>query len=97
MRKGTSEEGTELCMDGARGIGEGGSERRRERATERGRRAIREDRRRKRDREGGKLQGRYPGGHWPIYNIQCTKLPTTRPLPLIHWYYKLKIVSRYSI
>ena len=32
---------------------------------------LREDRRRKGDREGGKLQGRYPGGHWPIYNIQC--------------------------
>ena len=47
---------------------------------------LREDRRRKGDREGGKLQMRYPGGHWPIYNIQCTQLPTTRPLPLIHWY-----------
>ena len=31
------------------------------------------------------------------YTIQCTKLPTTRPLPLRHWYYKIKIVSRYSI
>ena len=50
-------------MDGARGRGEGGSERRREGATERGRGAIREDRRMKGDREGGKLQGRYPGGH----------------------------------
>ena len=29
LRKGTSEEGTELCMYGARGRGEGGSERRR--------------------------------------------------------------------
>ena len=28
---------------------------------------LREDRRRKGDREGRKLQGRYPGGHWPIY------------------------------
>ena len=28
---------------------------------------LREDRRRKGDREGGKLQWRYPGGHWPIY------------------------------
>ena len=45
-----------------------------------------EDRRRKGDREGGKLQWRYPEGHWPIYNIQCTKLHTTRPLPLRHWY-----------
>ena len=40
MSKGTSEEGTELCMDGARGRGEGGSERRREAATERSRGAI---------------------------------------------------------
>ena len=37
LRKGTSEEGTELCMDGARGRGEGGRERRREGAMERGR------------------------------------------------------------
>ena len=28
---------------------------------------LREDRGRKGDREGGKLQGRYHGGHWPIY------------------------------
>ena len=35
MRKGTSEEGTELCMYGARGRGDRGSERRREGATER--------------------------------------------------------------
>ena len=27
---------------------------------------LREDRRRKGDREGRKLQGRYPGRHWPI-------------------------------
>ena len=40
LRKGTSEEGTELCMDGARGRGDGGSERRREGATEGGRGAI---------------------------------------------------------
>ena len=40
MRQGTREEGTELCMDGARGRGEGGSERRREGAPERGRGAI---------------------------------------------------------
>ena len=32
---------------------------------------LREDRRRKGDREGRKLQGRYPGGHWPIcYSAQ---------------------------
>ena len=36
-----------------------------------------EDRRRKGDREGGKLQGRYPGGHWSIYNIQITVHKTT--------------------
>ena len=29
---------------------------------------LREDRRRKGDREGGKLQERHPGGHWPIYS-----------------------------
>ena len=92
LRRGTSEEGTELCMDGARGRGEGGSERMREVEEQ-----LREDRRSKGDREGGKLQGRYPGGHWPIYYIQCPKLHTTRPLPLRLWYYKLKIVSRYSI
>ena len=40
LRKGTSEEGKELCMYGARGRGEGGSERRREGATERDRGAI---------------------------------------------------------
>ena len=28
---------------------------------------LRKGRRRKGDRERGKLQGRYPGGHWPIY------------------------------
>ena len=28
---------------------------------------LREDRGRMGDREGGKLQGRYPEGHWPIY------------------------------
>ena len=32
---------------------------------------LREDRRRKGDREGRKLQGRYPEGHWPIcYSAQ---------------------------
>ena len=40
LRKGTSDEGTELCMYGARGRGERGSELRREGATERGRGAI---------------------------------------------------------
>ena len=65
----------------------GGERDRRGEVEEQGRGAIREDRRRRKgDREGGKFQGRYPGGHWPIYNIQCTKLPTTRPLPLRHWY-----------
>ena len=86
MRKGTSEEGTELCMYGARGRGEGGSERMREGATERGRGAFKGGPRRKGDREGGKLKGRYLGGHWPICYIQCTKLYTTRPLPLRLWY-----------
>ena len=44
-------------MDGARERGEGGSEQRREGATERG---AREECGRKGYREGGKLQGRYP-------------------------------------
>ena len=58
LRKGTSEEGTELCMDGARGRGEGkasGGEREQRREVEE---QLREDRQRKGDREGGKLQGR---------------------------------------
>ena len=46
-------------MDGARERGEEGSVRRREGATERGR-GAREERERKGDREGGKLQGTYP-------------------------------------
>ena len=37
LRKGTDEEGTEIGMDEARERGEGGSERRREDATDRGR------------------------------------------------------------
>ena len=37
LRKGTSEEVTELCMAGGRERGEGGSERRKEGATDRGR------------------------------------------------------------
>ena len=37
LRKGTDEEGTEIGIDEARERGEGGSERRREGATERGR------------------------------------------------------------
>ena len=70
MRKGTSEEGTELCIYGARGRREGGSERMREGAMERGRGAIKGGPRRKGDREGVKLQGRYLGGHWPICYLQ---------------------------
>ena len=51
-RKGTSEEGTELGMDGARERGEGESERRREGATERGRGTGRSVRVREIGREG---------------------------------------------
>ena len=96
MRKERNYAWTEQEEEGREEASGGEREQRRE-VEEQCRGAIREDRRRKGDREGGKLQGRYPGEHWPIYNIQCTKLPTTRPLPLRHWYYKLKIVSRYSI
>ena len=40
---------------------------------------LREDRRRKGDREGGKLQARYPGGHLPIYSAQ--HYPQRGPCP----------------
>ena len=62
-------------MDGARERREG-SKPRREGATERGR-GAREERRRNGDREGGKLQGRYPAGadtgRYTVYSIQRTK------------------------
>ena len=45
---------------------------------------LREDRRRKGDREGGKLQGRYPVGHWPIY-YTVHKTTHNGPLPLSLW------------
>ena len=56
LRKGTSEEGTELGMDGASERGEEGNERRREGAAERGRGTGRSVG----GREGGKLQRMYP-------------------------------------
>ena len=58
LRTGTSEEGTEIGMDGAREIGEGGSERRK--GCNGARELYREERGRKGDREEGKLQGIYP-------------------------------------
>ena len=67
MRQGTREEGTELCVDGARGRGweeASGGEREHRREVEE---QLREDRRRKGDREGGKRQWKYPGGHWPVH------------------------------
>ena len=57
-------------MDGARGRGReesSGIEREQRREVEE---QLREDRRRKGDMEGWKLQGRYPGGDWPIYGAQ---------------------------
>ena len=60
LRKGTSEDGTELGMDEARERGEGVSERRREGATERSREKIKGGAWGNGDREGGKLQGRCP-------------------------------------
>ena len=59
LRKGTSEEGTELGMDGARKRGEGGSDRRREGATERGRGTGRSVGGREIEREG-KFKGCIP-------------------------------------
>ena len=41
---------------------------------------LREDRRRKGDREGGKLRGRYPGGHWPMYNIYVNYVNYVGPI-----------------
>ena len=81
MRKGTTEKGTELDMDGARERGEGRSERRREGATERGR-GAREERWRKGVWEGRKLQGRYPEedtGRYTVYSAQI--YPHRGPCP----------------
>ena len=85
LRKGMIEEG----MDGAKERGQGGSERREEGATERGR-GEREERGRKGDREGGKLQGRYPDedtDQYILHSRERTKQHTIRPLPLRLWYY----------
>ena len=64
MRKERNYAWTEREEEG-RGVASGGEREQRREVEELGRGAIREDRRRKGDREGGKLQGRYPGGHWP--------------------------------
>ena len=76
-------------MDGEIERGEGGSERRKEAATERGR-GERKECGRKGDTEGGKLQGRYSEddtGQYTLYSRERTKQHTTRPLPLRLWYY----------
>ena len=65
LRKGTSENGTELGMDGARERGEGGIERGCNGARER----YREERGRKGDRVGGKLQGMYPDEDTGQYTV----------------------------
>ena len=64
---------------------EGGSDGTKERG-----RGEREERWRKGDKEGGKLQGRYPEedtGLYTLYSSERTKQHTTRPLPLRLWYY----------
>ena len=86
LRKGTSEEGTELGMNGARERGEG-----RKRAEERRYNGARERYREERARReiGGRetsLQGVYPDEDTGQYSIHCSKLPTTRPVPLSLWY-----------
>ena len=50
----------------------------------------REEHGRKGDKEGRKLQGRYPEedtGQYTLYSSEPTKQHTTRPLPLRLWYY----------
>ena len=79
MRKERNYAWTERGEEGREEASGGERERRREIEEQ-----LREDRRRKGDREGGKLQGRYPGGTGQ-YTIQCTKLHTTGPLPLRLW------------
>ena len=71
--KGTSEEGTERGMDGARERGEGGSERRMDGWIERGRNGVWEEGR----------EGNFTGG-----SIFTNQPFTNRPLPLILWCYK---------
>ena len=56
---------------------------------ERGR-GEREERGRRGDREGGKLQGRYleeDTGQYTLFSREHTKQHITRPLPLRLWYY----------
>ena len=58
---------------------------------------YREERVRKGDSERGKFQGMYPREDTSQYTVRihCSKLPTTRPLPLRLFYYEWQIVSRY--
>ena len=68
-------------MDGAKERGDGRSERMEDGATERGR-GEREERVRKGDREGRKLQGRYPEedtGQYTANSRERTKQHTARP------------------
>ena len=76
-------------MGGAKERGQGVSERMEEGAMERGR-GEREERGRKGDREGGKLQGKFPEedtGQYTVYSRERTKQHTKRPLLLRLWYY----------
>ena len=86
-------------MDGARGRGRqeaSGGEREQRREVEE---KLREDRRRKGDREGGKLQGRYPGGHWPIYyTVPKTTHNAALALETLLFQIRVRVsFSRYSI
>ena len=81
LREGTSEEGTERGRDGGE---EEGREQGRDRVS-----AMSEGG----EWEGGKLQGMYTEedtGQYTVYSIQCTKQPTTLPMPLRLWYFKYK-------
>ena len=77
MRKGTSEEGTELCMDGARGRGERGSERRREVEEQYGWTVAGREIGREGNFKGGTLEDT---GRYTIYSAQ--NYPQRGPCPL---------------
>ena len=77
LRKGTSEERTELGMDG------NGKRGGRKRAEEGGCNGTRERYREERGREGGKLKGMYPDDDTGQYTIYCTLLKTTHNVALV--------------
>ena len=108
MWKGTSDEGTKRDRDEARERGEGGSERRRRERGREGAVGEGEEQRREQGRsEGGSEEWSKGGretsrevpsrGQWPVCSSQCTKQPTTRPLPLRLCYYKGNIVNMHNL